>query len=293
MEQFGKARKASIKHSLEKRENVTQLSRAEQRAVVERNFVWIDSPLESDPHDTDPRSDTIAESFRKLLPGRERNVKNYIEQTLKERAGKAIGIEFGGPGSELFRGFSKGFFEKSLGVTLLDHRYSRAEVLGEEYVEDQGLSGEEMLGAEQDTAIHHTLLQGDILTDETYERVNEWLHGRKASLIIERMGCGLGFLPEDEFLAGELIARWYELLDEGGIMFIQVPVEINHVFNVWASTVSVQHPETLMLSFDIGRTNAMPTTEQTVLMLQKLKGAPDHLPLLTSREVLTLKREDY
>ena len=51
-------------------------------------------------------------TFRDILPRGESSFKGYIEKTLKEKKGHAIGIEFGGPGSTLFSGFSKGFFRR-------------------------------------------------------------------------------------------------------------------------------------------------------------------------------------
>ena len=60
-------------------------------------------------------------TFRKLLPEGV-NLRDFIENELIDRKGQATGIDIGGLGSQVFKEFSPGFFEKTTGVVLTDTR---------------------------------------------------------------------------------------------------------------------------------------------------------------------------
>ena len=61
-------------------------------------------------------------TFSPLLEHRGKTLRFFVEESLEKKRGKAVGIEFGGPGSNLFAGFTRGFFAKTLGVALTDMR---------------------------------------------------------------------------------------------------------------------------------------------------------------------------
>src|SRR5688572_17803399 len=60
---------------------------------------------------------SIEASFRCVLP-EHGNIRRYVETQLAPFAGHAVGMEFGGTASNLFNGFSYGFFERTAGVNL-------------------------------------------------------------------------------------------------------------------------------------------------------------------------------
>jgi len=169
--------------------------------ITPRGYTLRDSPLEGHPS-------TFDGTFRRVLPEGETSLRGYIEKELASRKGKAVGIEFGGPGRELFAGFSEGFFQKTAGVPLVDPRRTV-------------FSDAKAIDAER----HHQIISGDILSEKTYERLNEWLDGDKADLILERMMAGWKNMPNEPFTVGKLFQRGYGLLGEGGLMFLEVPRE--------------------------------------------------------------------
>ena len=140
------------------------------------HYTWVDSSLDN-PREFDGAS--FVNSFKDLLPKGETSLRNYIETVLKEKKGSAIGIEFGGVGSRLFRGFTPDFFARSIAISLIDHR---------------GWEHQLARLKERDGKIHHEVLEGNIFDFATYESLNRWLGDEKVDLIIERMGHGLEFV---------------------------------------------------------------------------------------------------
>ena len=100
----------------------------------ELDWYHYDSPLSHlAPTFYEVLPDEYRESFEKSIKEKEIfNVsdfsdifKKYIENTLKkENNEQLVALEFGGPGSNLFKGFTKGFFDKTMGVCLDDLRVS-------------------------------------------------------------------------------------------------------------------------------------------------------------------------
>lgn len=161
-----------------------QRLREESTDSVDKLYAIYDAPLE----DNSFREDSTFEStFRYALPVGAGTLRWYIEESLQAKKGKAVGIEFGGPGSALFAGFSKGFFARSLGVTLADLRVKL-----------------QPNPTNEDDTRHHEVLEGDITYAQTQERVRKWLAGERADLIVERMEGGRLDLPQEPFLLAQI-----------------------------------------------------------------------------------------
>ncbi|OGY90907.1 MAG: hypothetical protein A3H70_01635 [Candidatus Komeilibacteria bacterium RIFCSPLOWO2_02_FULL_48_11] len=153
--------------------------------------------------------------FAECLPeeykhkGWEEGLKSYIENTLsreettdQREKSKLTAVEFGGPGSKFFRGFSNGFFEKTIGVCLVDIR------------------GENLKN--EDSSLNHYVVAGNILgadTNETLNEVKTMLDTTKVDLIVSRMQGALKGM--DMNLLDDAVRQWYALLNENGVMFIQ------------------------------------------------------------------------
>lgn len=150
----------------------------------------------------DSSLDVFEESFVELAPN---GFDDYLKRRFGERMGSLVGIELGGPGSNFF-GEVEGF-KRSLGVTVQDLR---------EYLQDQEAK-------ERDMARKHTILEGDIFQTETVVKAREWLRGEKADFIVERLRGGWNSVPFNLPLFAKSLARWYELLGDKGIMFLQNP----------------------------------------------------------------------
>src|SRR3989338_743854 len=99
----------------------------------------------------------------------EEGLKRYIEDNLKrEGNGGLVAVEFGGPGSALFEGFSTNFFTRTAGVCLQDIR-----------AESQ---------IETDTRNNHQVIVGDVLNplseNDILKKVKIALGKEKIDLIV-------------------------------------------------------------------------------------------------------------
>lgn len=194
-----------------------------------------------------------------------------------------VGMEIGGPGRKLFKSMlnelndeldSKLEFRSTVGVTLNDLRSDK------ETSEDQERN-HYILPA--DVFLHgYTEKDGNKMPG--LEDIKAWTeeHG-KADLIIERMIAGISdFSPKlgakdiDLHILFRSVLKWYELLNEEGTMFLELPFD--------ASTKE-KYVEPILNKlkehsdfFDVA---ASTRYSETVLRLRRLPGSPDNL-----REIL-------
>lgn len=170
----------------------------EENIDVEKNKKWdiYDSGLVSGEN-------PLEFDFLKLYPRGFKNIKDYLEKEYKKEKGKIYGIELGGPGSRLFADFSSGFIKKSFGITLFDHR-----------TEDQKI---------KDNERNHQILTLDIFDENTYEIVKELADQNNFHLLFERMEGGWVNFPQNLEAFEFLLFKWYSLLKDQGVMFVQSP----------------------------------------------------------------------
>ncbi len=208
-------------------------------------------------------------SFCPVLPEGESRLKNYIEHTLVDKKGHAVGLELGGVGSKVFSQFTSGFFEKTCGVSLNDFRDKI----------NPKLKG-------KDAKRNHTVITGNILDEATQACVkDEWLHGEKIDIIFHRMAGGNGTVPKDPFFVSEQASIWYQLLAEGGLIFSQVPYAFTSYIEEWADHIKDNYKGKLELQVEDNFIN------DYVLRLRKLNGAPKKLPLLRAWDVMGIRLE--
>ena len=147
---------------------------------------------------------------------------------------------------------------------------------------------------EKDNGIHHEVLEGNILDLATYESLNRWLNGEKVDLIIERMGAGFEFVPDEPYTVSRILQIWYNLLREKGIMFVQTPVVFNNLLETWVAKIQKEFKNVIEIKYQEGVSNTRPRTTCSAFRLQKLPGAPKELPLLdprTARKIQKAKSE--
>ncbi len=240
------------------------------------HYTWIDSSLDG-PEESNGRS--FLDSFRNVLPLEHRkSLRNYIETVLKKREGQAIGVEFGGIGSRLFREFTLGFFAKSVAVSLVDHRGWKSKL--------------DKL-KERDKKIHHEVLEGDIFDFCTYESLNKLLNNEKIDLIIERMGRGLEFVPIEPYAISKILQVWYNLLREGGIMFVQTPAVFNNLLTAWVAKIQREFNGKIEIQYSKNSIYISAGCDFSSFRLHKLPGAPNELPLLDPRVVQKITKAKF
>ncbi len=243
------------------RKHVQRESRSLQQGggeAIRDAFEYVDSSLN---RPGDFRS--FQGTFKDLIPEEQKDLRSYIEHTLAKRKGTAVGVEFGGPGATLFEDFTPGFFAKTFGVTLHEHRRPQ-----------------EIMDLET-----HTVLEGDIRVPATYRLLQEKLGGAKADLIIERLLGGWDFIQNDPKLFGAVLRKWYSLLNEGGLLIAEgpPPFETAHkeeqdffpLLQRFADMLHDAHKDSLTV-----RVARSPEFRSPVFSLERKKGAPNELPLL-------------
>ena len=243
-------------------------AKIDSHTTIGRPYPYKDSSLQS--HIFGPNL-YFSDSFKNLFENGEEGMKGYIQKTLEGKKGEAIGVEFGGPATNLFRSFDKGFFKRSIGVTLVDHRKDSRKkpypsnsplvILNENIIND-----------------NHDVLEGDIFKQETYENLSKRLNGEKVDFIMERMEGGLRMVPSDPYTMGKILENWYELLNEGGIMFVQSPVVFNNLLEKWVDKIKSEFGNVIEVKYKKGTEDFTPAC--SAFRLRKLPGAPSKLPLL-------------
>jgi hypothetical protein len=199
--------------------------------------------------------------------------KKYIEDTLSQSNNKQLyGIEFGGPGSELFRGFKEGLFAKTAGVCLGDERNE--------------------IDFDNDEERNHFVFEGDILKPndkELFGGIKEKLGTKKFDCIISRLMGPVDKIAKNPAVLKSVIDNWYEMLNNNGLLFAQFEYfkehnptmfqKIEHEKNppelrdteihvtYWADQIREKSNNTI--DIQIGR---------GVLRLHKKEGAPEKLP---------------
>lgn len=262
---FGKQKREK---QIEFSRDVTAFTRLkEAEGTIEKVFAVYDSPLDGGPGSDSNFEDT----FRYVVPPGVGSLRSDVEGSLEKKKGKAIGIEYGGPGSALFAGFSKGFFEKTLGVTLTDIRGS--------------LSPDP---TPADEKRHHFVLEGDMTSLQTRKNVHDWLGDKKVDFIVERLAGGRLLLPEEPYLISDMFNDWYQTLGEDGIIYAQTSKWMRPLLKPWKKMIDAQYSETLELRY------VHDSTSRDVfdaIRLRKLHGAPETLPLLDPRAVRRISRQ--
>lgn len=208
--------------------------------------------------------------------------KKYIEDTLsKKESGNRTAIEFGGPGSKLFSGFSNGFFSKTVGVCLEDLRPVYKKM--------------------SDSERGHSVVVADILETndkEKFTEIENSLGNRKVDLIVSRLMGPLNsekkiqgaiILKRNPAVLDRVIRKWYSMLNDGGLLFAQFEyfdehdpyiekkreselnqppiMEIEENVKNWINEINKRFSDKIEIQLGRG-----------IIRLHKKPGAPEELP---------------
>lgn len=267
MEKFPdqKKRTKQILKALEHNRNLAEqgyFQKTNRKARIEEQHWARDSTIENfgtDFYETIPDGKSNSSGVPDIEKGAA--FERYIAEILsKEKVGDLTAIEFGGPGSKFFGTFPENFFRRTIGVCLKDIRKD------EEIDRDRGLG--------------HYVIEGDIMevqNEELTRKVLKVLKVEKTDLIISRMMGPLGHLDKDPAILDRIIRRWYKILDQNGLMFIQfiylknvdTDPYLTDLIKKWAAAVGEMFPE---VDIKVGK---------RTLRLHKKNGAPEELPPAT------------
>ncbi|MEI6498523.1 MAG: hypothetical protein WCO23_01025 [bacterium] len=246
------------------KENMQNLGRKE--SVPDSGWLKYDSPLLDSALDPTELLKGLAlqsfnRSYEDLIPMMTNekatfDLKKYIETLLEDRAGQALGVEFGGPARRLFDGFTPEFFAKSAGVTLTDPEYFQT------YESQRGEK--------------HRVIEGDMFSQSTMQEVYKWFDNQQIDLIITRLIGGTEYLPTPNITIPHL-KRCYRLLKNGGVILTDLPDEFSSD-NIWKKKF-IDWLEMVRVDFE-GVIDIEVSLCQRSMRLNKLTGAPQELPLL-------------
>jgi len=232
----------------------------------EKEWLFYDSSLES-----------FGITFASSLPIKNKEIKEkeypagevfikYIEDTLSQGKEKSLtAVEFGGPGSNLFSDFTRGFFRQTIGVCLKDIRNKNQE--------------------ERDTKNNHFVVEGDILdvrSDKMLSEIIKKFGANKTDLIISRMIAPLHHIDMNPAILDRIIRNWYNILNENGLMFIQFTTNVRQHWNLISNTQT----EILIEKWSMAIRERFPeidvqTANMGIMRLHKKTGAPKNLPPAT------------
>jgi hypothetical protein len=252
---------------------------SEERSLDPQNFPWryFDTALANDKN-------SFEAWFAGVLPEGETSLQEYVEKILAPKPFKR-GLEIGGIGTRLFKGFTPGFFDASAGVSLTNfltnspHRQSMQEL-------------------DRDDGYNHTIIEGNIFDDKdpnihpsTKDKVIEWAQGEKVDFIMERLYAGRDLLPEEPFALSKEVGFWYRQLAEGGLFFAEIPRAFDKHIKEWETYINQSYAGSL----DVKVTRLKLDGEESryVMRLHKLANAPEELPLLDAQSVMKREREMY
>ncbi len=220
---------------------------------------------------SDPES--LTRTFSGVLPDGVR-IQDHIKERLAHKSGAAIGVEFGGVGSQFFASFGDFFLQHGYGITLYDERDPQQRL------------------ADRSIQSRHTIIsgphKGNIFSNESTMALNEALDSSKADFIIERMDGGLTLVDQNLKPGAiawlHLFQEWYSLLSEDGIMLIQIPLSMDSLIKPWTKKIESEAGTTL----EVRSSNTLPGAEinHSTLSIQKKSGSPVNLPILTESEIV-------
>lgn len=184
----------------------------------------------------------------------EQTFREYIESTVPEHA---VGVEIGGPGRALFRGFTPGTFETTIAMTLADPRTPEQK--------------------EEDEALGHSIIEGDFR--ENWDELKERLDGRKVHVLFARMQGGDAALPQDPYHLSQQLNKAYSFVDENrGKILAGVPKIMEPIVRPWVREIITYHSDVLGVELS-------PGALKSNIEIEKLPGAPEELPMLSARDI--------
>jgi hypothetical protein len=211
-----------------------------------------------------------------------------------------VGVDIGGSGSMLFRGFhnhevlkgQKPLFGRSLGVVLKDNREEE-----EKFFDDK---------------IHHTVIQANVFgrsplkieqMDTAGEQiktilpgikaVSDWVGERGADLIFRKMHDGINYKSTDPKFLYLVFNQDYKLLAQGGTVFTHSPKFHYHFEPDHRRILGEKHRAEANRWFDeMQKFSSImpvryyydPNQDRFVISLRKMPGAPKNLPTLEELE---------
>lgn len=203
---------------------------------------------------------SIASDFSPTLPSYqilnpEYSLRLYLKDNYSSK--KVVLLEMGGPGEQLAIDISEFLsIDQSAGVTLpigLDRA---------RYYENSKT---------ENWPDNHSIITGDMFLPKTKREISKWLNGKKVDVLIERMGGGLDLLPDNPVWLYKNLNHWYRLLNDNGVMFIEVPTFVESIQDQYSKWIDHLYKTEDIYNIEI-------SCKSGSLRIKKLAGACINLP---------------
>ncbi len=194
------------------------------------NYGIIDSSLDNTDFPMDKLTSFFA-TFQKVIDAP--TLKEYIESKLENKKGEAVGIEFGGLGIRLFRGFSDGFFKKTMAVSLSNLKEKTSQNTKKDYFHNKGT---------------HHLFIGNIFDKDIYKKIKKEASG--VDLIIEKMIAGWDNIPKNPMILSAVLQMWWDMLNVNGIILAETPIAMAPLIKEWEKYLQNNYPDDIDIAFD-------------------------------------------
>lgn len=204
------------------------------------------------------------ECFVQALPENQQWLQSYIQDLKAAKVARTgdphvsfQGLDLFGQGTNLFGEFAPGTFTQTVANSLTDQRQP-----------------EHIL---RDRSINNTFVPGNYFDPATRQHITEALHHKKVDVIFLKAIAGRYSLPPNPFLLARELQTVWSMLEDEGVMFVQIPNEVHNLVQPWLNKIT----ETGTIEGQLGENMA----SGYFLRLNRHAGAPEQLPFLSRREV--------
>jgi hypothetical protein len=241
--------------------------------IFDNHYSWVDSDLGH-------YSRTFSRELKDFL-----DLTNY----LKARFNKKINcLDIGGIGDSLFGGIYEELKSK-IGVPIFGTKQTSLD-LGKSL----GISLHHASRKEKIDEWQHRSIIGDAYSSESVEETKKYFGTEGVDFIISRMGRGLEFAPENPFKLYEAIKNYYEILNVGGTMLLQLPARHQKIIVAWVNFLKRNYPH-LVIKFNspnhFGYDPSLDGDYTLTIMIEKNEKSPTVLPPLSKFATFRLKSE--
>lgn len=192
------------------------------------------------------------------ISGENQGLAEYLDREYQEKVGQLVGLELGGPGSNLFSDLNadKCRFLKSVGVVLVDKRMDHTK--------------------EKDRKNNHEVIEANAFSTNFddkelpgFEKIRSWVkENGPVDFLVEAMHLPIYVFNESSAFFMNIVSRWYKLLSQNGVMLVQAPK---------FSPDFLQETKERLATLNVDLNFRFASDGLTYLIIKRLPNSPDQL----------------
>lgn len=139
------------------------------------------------------------------------------------------------------------------------------------------------------TLPEHKNIIADAFSKSTFRQVQE-VFPKGVDLIISRMGAGLKHSPDSPELLFRLLNNYYQILNVGGALILQLPVKFAQEVKKWQEYLQANQTKGLNFKFSFpeegpGSDSRRGSQDNLCILIEKNEDAPNNLPSLPTEKL--------